>query len=56
MGVSWSRVQQGVVEQCMCVNGQIECGRVEHKSKALFCITAVSLHGVGIKDSEDIKV
>ncbi|XP_008947089.1 PREDICTED: hepatocyte growth factor activator [Merops nubicus] len=32
VGVSWSRVQQGAVEQCMCVNGQIECGSVEHTS------------------------
>ncbi|OWK59987.1 Hepatocyte growth factor activator [Lonchura striata] len=32
VGVSWSRVQHGAVEQCSCVNGQMECGRVEHKS------------------------
>ncbi|XP_029879241.1 hepatocyte growth factor activator isoform X3 [Aquila chrysaetos chrysaetos] len=32
VGMSWSRVQQGAVEQCMCVNGQIECRSVEHKS------------------------
>lgn len=55
MGMSWSRVQQGAVEQCVCENGQIECESVEHRSKALFCITDVGLHGVGIKDSKDIK-
>lgn len=55
MGMSWSRVQQGAVEQCMCVNGQIECRSVEHKSKTLFCITAIGLHAVGIKGSKDIK-
>uniref|UniRef100_A0A8C9UHR5 HGF activator n=1 Tax=Serinus canaria TaxID=9135 RepID=A0A8C9UHR5_SERCA len=32
VGVSWSRVQQGAVEQCTCVHGQMECGRVQHKS------------------------
>lgn len=55
MGVSWSRVQQGAVEQCTCVHGQMECGRVQHKSKALLCTLAVALHGVGIKDNEGIK-
>lgn len=56
VGMSWSRVQQGAVEQCTCVNGQIECETVRHKSKALFYITAIGLRGVGIKDSKDIKV
>lgn len=55
MGASWSRVQQGAVEQCKCVHGQMECEHVEHKSKALFCTTAVALHGGGIKDSEGIR-
>uniref|UniRef100_A0A8C3QKH2 HGF activator n=1 Tax=Cyanoderma ruficeps TaxID=181631 RepID=A0A8C3QKH2_9PASS len=32
VGVSWSRVQQGIVEQCTCVNGHIQCEPVEHKS------------------------
>lgn len=56
MGMSWARVQQGAVEQCTCVDGQIECETVRHKSKALFYITDIGLHGVGIKDSKDIKV
>ncbi|XP_048797381.1 hepatocyte growth factor activator isoform X1 [Lagopus muta] len=30
--VSWARVKQGSVEQCICVDGQMECQRVEHKS------------------------
>ncbi|KAJ7419036.1 hypothetical protein WISP_56455 [Willisornis vidua] len=34
VGVSWSRVQHGVVEQCMCDDGHIECRRVAHKSCA----------------------
>lgn len=55
MGASWSRAQQGVVEQCLCVNSEIECVAVEHKSKALFGATAVGLHGMGIKDSDGIK-
>ena len=40
VGMSWSRVQEGAVEQCVCVNGQIECEGVEHRSKAPFCIKA----------------
>ncbi|KAF4796499.1 HGF activator [Turdus rufiventris] len=32
VGASWSRAQQGVVEQCLCVNSEIECVPVEHKS------------------------
>ncbi|KAM6136046.1 LOW QUALITY PROTEIN: hepatocyte growth factor activator [Phoenicopterus ruber ruber] len=32
VGMSWSRVQEGAVEQCVCVNGQTECESVEHRS------------------------
>uniref|UniRef100_A0A8C4TZA0 HGF activator n=1 Tax=Falco tinnunculus TaxID=100819 RepID=A0A8C4TZA0_FALTI len=37
VGMSWSRVQQGAVEQCMCVDGQIECRSVEHKVPSHRC-------------------
>ncbi|XP_040411607.1 hepatocyte growth factor activator [Cygnus olor] len=31
VGTTWSRVQQGAVEQCMCVDGQIECQSIKHE-------------------------
>ncbi|XP_075276536.1 hepatocyte growth factor activator serine protease isoform X2 [Opisthocomus hoazin] len=37
VGMSWSRVQEGAVEQCVCVNGQIECEGVEHRIPSHRC-------------------
>ncbi|KGL75838.1 Hepatocyte growth factor activator, partial [Tinamus guttatus] len=34
VNMSWSRAQQGAVEQCTCVDGQIKCQKTEHKSCA----------------------
>uniref|UniRef100_A0A8C4JBN2 HGF activator n=1 Tax=Dromaius novaehollandiae TaxID=8790 RepID=A0A8C4JBN2_DRONO len=41
LDVSWSRAQEGVVEQCVCADGQIECQNVEHQS----CVQNPCLNG-----------
>ncbi|XP_006262710.1 hepatocyte growth factor activator [Alligator mississippiensis] len=45
LGESWARVHRGAVEQCMCVNGQIEC----HAARYTDCIHDPCFHNSSCK-------
>lgn len=55
VGMTWSRVQQGAVEHCTCVDGEIECQSIKHERKhAIFYCS--SWPAWGINDSKGIRV